>query len=99
VASAIACKRGFIDVTTDLKEDHSAQEFAYQGCIVYATSRRVETIADFKSANIHKMALDVTSDENVQSVIQEILATEGKLDVVVNNAGRISPGDSGISRS
>ncbi|KAF5352465.1 hypothetical protein D9756_006019 [Leucocoprinus leucothites] len=69
-----------------------AQEFAHQGCIVYATSRRVETIADLGNPKIHKLTLDVTSDENIQSVIQEILTKEGRLDVVVNNAGVICPG-------
>ncbi|KAJ3571393.1 hypothetical protein NP233_g3775 [Leucocoprinus birnbaumii] len=69
-----------------------AQEFAHQGCIVYATSRRAETIADFENPKIHKLALDVTSDENIQKVIHEILTKEGKLDVVVNNAGMICPG-------
>lgn len=69
-----------------------AQEFAKQGCTVYATSRRVETIADFANPRIYKLALDVTSDENVQNVIQEIIRKEGKIDVVVNNAGVICPG-------
>ncbi|KXN88738.1 NADPH-dependent 1-acyldihydroxyacetone phosphate reductase [Leucoagaricus sp. SymC.cos] len=69
-----------------------AQEFAGQGCIVYATSRRLETIADFGDPNIHRLAFDVTSDDSVQSGIQEILAREGKLDIVVNNAGMICPG-------
>lgn len=50
-------------------------------------------MADFDGTKIHKLALDVTSDDNVQSVIQEILTREGKLDVVVNNAGRICPGN------
>lgn len=69
-----------------------SEEFAEQGCVVYATSRRVETIADFSDSNIKKLALDVTSDEEVQNVIQEIIRNEGKIDVVVNNAGVISPG-------
>ncbi len=69
-----------------------AQEFAKQGCIVYASSRRVDTIADFADPRTHKIALDVTSEENIQKVIQEIINQEGKIDVVVNNAGIISPG-------
>jgi len=69
-----------------------AQEFAKQGCTVYATSRRVETIADFANTRTHKLALDVTSDESVRTVIHEIISKEGKIDVVVNNAGVISPG-------
>jgi len=68
------------------------EEFARQGCKVYATSRRVETIADFDDSSVQKLALDVTSDESVQSVFNHIIEVEGKVDVVVNNAGLISAG-------
>ncbi|XP_006454042.1 hypothetical protein AGABI2DRAFT_189366 [Agaricus bisporus var. bisporus H97] len=69
-----------------------AKEFADKGCIVYASSRKIEKMADFGHPNIHKLALDVTSDQNVQDVVQEILSKEGKIDIVVNNAGAICPG-------
>jgi len=52
----------------------------------------VETIADFEDPEIHKLALDVTNDENIQNVVQEVIDKEGKLDIVVNNAGIICPG-------
>ncbi|KAF8973623.1 oxidoreductase [Flammula alnicola] len=68
------------------------EEFALQGCKVYATSRRVETIADFKDGTIEKLALDVNSDESVSQVLEHIVEKEGKIDVVVNNAGVIAPG-------
>jgi len=68
------------------------EEFANQGCKVYATSRRVETIADFKTSNVEKLALDVTSDESVKNVFEHIVQAEGKIDIVVNNAGMIGPG-------
>ena len=70
----------------------SCEEFARQGCKVYATSRRVETIADFHDSSVQKLALDVTSDESVESVLNHITEVEGKIDVVVNNAGLISAG-------
>ena len=38
------------------------------------------------------MAMDVTKDEDVQAVVQKILTDEGKIDIVVNNAGGISIG-------
>lgn len=77
---------------------HRCEEFARQGCKVYATSRRVETIADFaEGSNIEKFQLDVNSDESVSKIIEHIAETDGKLDVLVNNAGVIAPGIS-ISR-
>lgn len=59
---------------------------------MYASSRKIEKMADFGHPNIHKLALDVTSDQNVQDVVQEILSKEGKIDIMVNNAGAICPG-------
>jgi NAD(P)-dependent dehydrogenase (short-subunit alcohol dehydrogenase family) len=82
----------------DLRARHRCEEFARQGCKVYATSRRVETIADFaEGSNIEKFALDVNSDESVAKILEHIAETDGKLDVLVNNAGVIAPGIS-ISR-
>lgn len=62
-------------------------EFAQQGCKVYATSRKVESIGDFADSLVEKLALDVTSDEAVERVVKHIAEVEGKIDVVVNNAG------------
>ncbi|GLB35945.1 putative short-chain dehydrogenases reductases (SDR) family protein [Lyophyllum shimeji] len=62
-------------------------EFARQGCKVYATSRKVESIGDFSFPSVEKLALDVTSDEAVERVVKHIVEVEGKIDVVVNNAG------------
>jgi len=52
----------------------------------------VETIADFSSGSIEKLALDVTSEEDVQKVLGYIVEKEGRIDVVVNNAGIAAPG-------
>lgn len=68
------------------------EEFAAQGLKVYATSRRLETMQGFKHPNIEKFALDVTSDDDVKRVIQKIEEIEGKIDVVVNNAGALCIG-------
>ncbi|KAG5644599.1 hypothetical protein DXG03_008077 [Asterophora parasitica] len=67
-------------------------EFARQGCKVYATSRRVDTIGDFAYPSVEKLALDVNSDEAVESVVQRIAAVEGRIDIAVNNAGFMSAG-------
>jgi len=78
---------------------HRCEEFAHQGCKVYATSRRIETIADFSNESIEKLALDVTSDESVHNALNFILEKEGRIDVVVNNAGVTAPGNSPSNRS
>ena len=40
-----------------------------------------------KHPNIHRLKLDVTDDENVDQVVKTIVDTEGRIDVLVNNAG------------
>jgi NAD(P)-dependent dehydrogenase (short-subunit alcohol dehydrogenase family) len=66
---------------------------------VYATSRRIETIAESSFPNVERLALDVTSDESVGKAIEHIIEKEGRLDVVVNNAGAIAAGASYELRS
>ena len=68
------------------------EEFASHGCKVYASSRRAESIGEFKSPGVEKLALDVNSDESVATALAYIVEREGKIDVVVNNAGVIAPG-------
>jgi 1-acylglycerone phosphate reductase len=86
VFSSLPFARGLISV------EHSCEEFARRGCKVYATSRNLDTIGDFQDTGIRKLALDVTSDDAVQRVVQDIAESEGKIDVVVNNAGLLCPG-------
>ncbi|KAG6832539.1 hypothetical protein H0H92_000168 [Tricholoma furcatifolium] len=42
--------------------------------------------------NVEKLALDVNDDEAVERVVKHIAEAEGKIDIVVNNAGYINAG-------
>ncbi|KAI0803199.1 oxidoreductase [Irpex lacteus] len=64
-----------------------ADEYAAQGCKVYATARKLESMATFQHPSIEKLTLDVLSDEQVTSVVKTIVEKEGQIDVLVNNAG------------
>ncbi|KAI0347958.1 oxidoreductase [Trametopsis cervina] len=64
-----------------------ADEYAHQGCKVYATARRLEAMDTFQHPNIKTLSLDVLSDEQVQAVVQRIVEQEGRIDILVNNAG------------
>lgn len=68
------------------------EEFAERGCIVYATARKLASMEAFTHERIRKLTLDVTSDDDVQDVIDKIVAAEGHIDIVVNNAGVICVG-------
>ncbi|KAF9233624.1 hypothetical protein BU15DRAFT_90266 [Melanogaster broomeanus] len=71
---------------------HLCEEFAARGCIVYATSRKLESMQGFRNENIRKHVLDVTNDDNIHDVVQTILSETGKIDIVVNNAGGLAIG-------
>ena len=89
----IPCSSSHIVARSRLIAFQRCEEFARQGCKVYASSRRIESIEDFGGdATIERIALDVTSDESVRDVLNHIIEKEGKIDVVVNNAGFIGPG-------
>ncbi|KAF9527729.1 oxidoreductase [Crepidotus variabilis] len=71
------------------------EEFALQGCKVYASSRKIESIKDFSTPSlfpVEKVSIDVTSDESIRAALDLIMEKEGQIDVVVNNAGAICPG-------
>lgn len=58
--------------------------FAQRGWSVYAGARRVEKIPT--EAGIHALPLDVTSDESRRVFMEKVLQ-EGRVDVLINNAG------------
>lgn len=65
------------------------------GDTVVGTARRTEALADLVAAypdRVDAVALDVTDGERVDAVAADVLARYGRVDVVVNNAGRTQVG-------
>ena len=62
----------------------TAQRLANAGYKVYGTSRRGGQAGGQPFA---MLALDVTSDESVETTVRELIHTEGRIDLLVNNAG------------
>jgi NAD(P)-dependent dehydrogenase (short-subunit alcohol dehydrogenase family) len=57
------------------------------GWIVYGAARRVEQMADIQAAGAKTLFLDVTDDASMVTAVQKLLAAEGRLDALINNAG------------
>jgi NADP-dependent 3-hydroxy acid dehydrogenase YdfG len=57
------------------------------GYTTYAAARRVERMEHLTTSGICPLAMDVTDDESMQSGVAQILAEEGRIDVLVNAAG------------
>ena len=62
----------------------TAERLAMSGYKVYGTSRRG---AEGGQRPFAMLALDVTSDESVEAVVRELMRLEGRIDLLVNNAG------------
>lgn len=64
-----------------------AIELLKDGHTVYGAARRVDKMADLQALGVKVMAMDVTNDESMVNGINTIIANEGRIDVLINNAG------------
>ncbi len=64
-----------------------AEDLAREGHIVYGAARRTDLLQELEKKGVKTIALDVTDDESMQNCVQHILKQEGKIDVLINNAG------------
>ena len=55
------------------------------GHTVYGTSRQIEKLE--KTDGITLIGMDITSDRSVNEAIEEVIRREGRIDVLINNAG------------
>lgn len=62
------------------------EEFAARNCIVYASARRLAALETLP-ASVHRIELDVASLESCQKAVNQVLREQGRIDVLVNNAG------------
>ncbi|NNC70046.1 MAG: SDR family oxidoreductase, partial [Flavobacteriaceae bacterium] len=61
-----------------------AEYLTEKGMIVYGTSRNPDKVAP---VNFQLFPLDVTDSTSISKAIDELITKEGKLDVLINNAG------------
>ena len=64
-----------------------AREFHGRGHTVYATARRLESLAPLAQAGLRTLALDVNDDASIAAALAVVHSEQGRLDVLVNNAG------------
>ena len=65
----------------------TAQTLARQGHKVYAAARRVELMEPLKSDGVKVLRMDVTEQASMAAGVQAVLDAEGRIDMLVNNAG------------
>lgn len=60
-----------------LKEDH----------IVYVAARRLEKMKELEDLGATAIKMDITVEEDIKTVVNQILEEQNRIDVLVNNAG------------
>jgi len=65
----------------------TARLLAVNGWTVYAAARRVEAMRELAELGVIPLAMDVTDEGQCRAAVEEIIASQGRIDALVNNAG------------
>lgn len=65
----------------------TATRLARQGHKVYGAARRIDKMQPLKELGVTPIKMDVTDDASMIAGVNTVLETEGRIDVLVNNAG------------
>ena len=65
----------------------TAEYLAKQGHKVYGAARRTEKMEPLRQSGVAPLKMDVTDEASVKEAVAEVIKQEGRIDVLVNNAG------------
>ncbi len=65
----------------------TAKLLSKKGHIVYGTSRSLDRVEKIKEFGANPLSLDVTDDESCKRCVEDVISKEGRIDVLINNAG------------
>lgn len=65
----------------------TAMALARQGHKVYAAARRVELMEPLRAVGAVPLRMDVTDEQSIRQGVEAVEKAEGRIDVLVNNAG------------
>lgn len=65
----------------------TALKLQAQGNVVYGAARRIEKMTDLAAAGVHVLKVDVTDETTLEAAVHTIEVEQGRLDVLINNAG------------
>ncbi|MBJ7348945.1 MAG: SDR family NAD(P)-dependent oxidoreductase, partial [Thermoleophilaceae bacterium] len=65
----------------------TAELLAKQGWNVYASARNLDSIADLEAKGCKILQLDVCDEASMKAAVDAVVAAEGAVGVLINNAG------------
>lgn len=65
----------------------TAEQLLTEGHIVYGAARRVEKMQFLAAAGGKAIGMDITNEEAVKQTVQQVIDEQGRIDVLINNAG------------
>ncbi|MBV5347608.1 oxidoreductase [bacterium] len=65
----------------------TAKRLLQEGLVVYVAARRLDQMEDLRTLGAIPLKMDITVDEDVVAAVRQIQASNGGIDVLVNNAG------------
>lgn len=65
----------------------TAELLAKQGHKVYGAARRVEKIEPLRNLGVIPLKMDITQEDSIDEAVKIVINEEGRIDVLVNNAG------------
>jgi len=65
----------------------TAKYLRQKGYIVYGAARRIDKMEDLKQLGIKVLSMDVSDEVSMVNGINQIIQEEGRIDVLMNNAG------------
>jgi NADP-dependent 3-hydroxy acid dehydrogenase YdfG len=70
----------------------TAERLAARGWTVYATARKLDSVRDLEAKGCKTLHLDVTDEASMRAAVDAVVAAEGAVGVLVNNAGYAQDG-------
>lgn len=65
----------------------TARLLAARGYRVYGAARHTETMEDLRRAGVIPLSMDLTDERSMDEGVRRILGREGRIDILINNAG------------
>ncbi|MDN6043436.1 MAG: SDR family NAD(P)-dependent oxidoreductase [Lactobacillus sp.] len=65
----------------------TAKDLAQQGHVVYGAARRLNKLEALAPYGVKPLSLDITNEQSLSQAVATLIASEGRIDVLINNAG------------